>query len=73
MFLYLFRRYPPELNGYVTPEGRAIVNKLSSNLQYSVDIAQDNDVRKEALELVEQLSEDAKVIELCHAETGLNI
>ena len=67
----MFRRYPPELNGYVTPEGRAIVNKLSTNLQYSVDISLDSDIRKEALELVEQLSEDAKVTET--AETGLNI
>ncbi len=55
----------------MTPEGRAIVNKLSTNLQYSVDISLDSDIRKEALELVEQLSEDAKVTET--AETGLNI
>ncbi len=46
----------------MTPEGHAMVAKLSANLQYSVDIAEDNNIRKEASELLEQLSEDLKVI-----------
>ncbi len=45
----------------MTPEGHAIVGKLSTNLQYSVDIAKDINIRKEACELLEQLGAECKV------------
>ena len=45
----------------MTTEGHAIVAKLSANLQYSVDIAKDSNIRKEACELLEQLGAECKV------------